>query len=124
MQHARGLTLRVNEDFFWLEYGETSKIFNLTPATSSYRSIYHSYKMVFVQNTVITRSNHMSYDLYLSLVDFQTVFIGSRNDSFLVGNYKSLIVLYTIYIPAINTNLFNLNIFCYIRCAGTGFGLW
>lgn len=62
----------------------------------------------------------MRYDLYLSLVDFQTGLTGSCNDSFLVGNYKSLDVLFNIYITVINSNLFK----PFFRCAGTGFRLW
>lgn len=71
--------------------------FNLTPARGSYRSTDHAYKMVFVQTTASNRSNHINDDLYLSLVDFQTILSRSLDEIFLVGEYIILLTfqLYT-----------------------------
>ncbi|KAL0898753.1 hypothetical protein Bca101_082714 [Brassica carinata] len=44
----------------------------------------HSYKMAFVHNTTITRSNHVNEDMFLSLVDFQLVMSGSLQQCFLI----------------------------------------
>ncbi|KAF8109081.1 hypothetical protein N665_0103s0036 [Sinapis alba] len=43
-------------------------------ATGMYRSTDHSYKMGFVYNTTIKRSNHVNEDMCLSLVDFNNHF--------------------------------------------------
>ncbi|KAF8087310.1 hypothetical protein N665_0591s0014 [Sinapis alba] len=44
----------------------------------------HSYKMSIVQNTTITRSPLVNKDIFLSLIDFQSVLGGSLKTSFLI----------------------------------------
>uniref|UniRef100_A0A0D2ZQK8 Replication protein A 70 kDa DNA-binding subunit B/D first OB fold domain-containing protein n=1 Tax=Brassica oleracea var. oleracea TaxID=109376 RepID=A0A0D2ZQK8_BRAOL len=58
--------------------------FSLSPANGCYRSTDHSYKMSFVQNRTITRSPLVNEDMFLSLVDFQSVLSGSLNPNFLI----------------------------------------
>ncbi|KAF8081461.1 LOW QUALITY PROTEIN: hypothetical protein N665_0885s0008 [Sinapis alba] len=57
---------------------------SLSPATGSYRSTDHSYKMIIVQNTTITRSPLLNEDIFLNLVDFQSVLSGTLNPNFLI----------------------------------------
>ncbi|KAL0733979.1 hypothetical protein Bca4012_010189 [Brassica carinata] len=64
--------------------GRNIQNFSLSPATGMYRSTEHSYKMSFVHNTTITRSNHVNEDTFLSLVDFQLVMSGSLQQCFLI----------------------------------------
>ncbi|KAF2606924.1 hypothetical protein F2Q68_00043893 [Brassica cretica] len=58
--------------------------FSLSPANGCYQSTDHSYKMSFVQNRTITRSPLVNEDMFLSLVDFQSVLSGSLNPNFLI----------------------------------------
>ncbi|CAN6883421.1 unnamed protein product [Brassica oleracea] len=58
--------------------------FSLSPANGCYRSTDHSYKMSFVQNRTITKSPLVNEDMFLSLVDFQSVLSGSLNPNFLI----------------------------------------
>ena len=58
--------------------------FQIAPASGAYRTTNHSWKMSFNQNTVVTRSNHVNDELYLSLTDFQTVLSGTFDDNFLI----------------------------------------
>ncbi|CAF1705000.1 unnamed protein product, partial [Brassica napus] len=44
----------------------------------------NTWKMVFNQNTVITRSNHVNDELYLNLTDFQSVLSGTLDENFLI----------------------------------------
>ena len=76
--------------------------------------------MVFNQNTVITRSNHVNDELYLNLTDFQSVLSGTLDENFLIGKHINIIGLATIYYVTIYTNVY---IFFY-RCAGSSYGLW
>lgn len=59
--------------------------FQIAPAGRAYRTTNHSWKMSFNQNTAVTRSNHVNDELYLSLIDFQTVLSGTLDDNFLIG---------------------------------------
>ncbi|KAJ4915417.1 hypothetical protein Rs2_00967 [Raphanus sativus] len=47
--------------------------FTLSPSTGMYRATDHPFKMSIIQNTAITRSTLINEDMFLSLVDFQTV---------------------------------------------------
>ncbi|CAN6851709.1 unnamed protein product [Brassica oleracea] len=59
--------------------------FQITPAGRAYRTTDHTWKMVFNQNTVITRSNHVNDELYLNLTDFQSVLSGTLDENFLIN---------------------------------------
>ncbi|KAH0890458.1 LOW QUALITY PROTEIN: hypothetical protein HID58_052887 [Brassica napus] len=82
MQAAKRLTLRVKEDFFWLEYGTTSE--TSKPAGGAYRTTNHIYKISFNQATVVTQSNFMNDELYLNLVDFQSVLSETLDEKLLI----------------------------------------
>ncbi|XP_056847408.1 uncharacterized protein LOC130498082 [Raphanus sativus] len=56
----------------------------VSPAGGAYRTTNHAWKIVFNQNTSITRSNHSNDELYLDLVDFQTVLSGTLDDNLLI----------------------------------------
>ncbi|KAF3524597.1 hypothetical protein F2Q69_00046389 [Brassica cretica] len=56
----------------------------ITPAGGAYRTTDHTWKMVFNQNTVITRSNHVNDELYMNLTDFQSVLSGTFDENFLI----------------------------------------
>ncbi|CAN6857799.1 unnamed protein product, partial [Brassica oleracea] len=58
--------------------------FQITPAGGAYRTTYHTWKMVFNQNTAITRSNHLNDELYLNLTDFQSILSGTLDENFLI----------------------------------------
>ncbi|XP_018460228.2 uncharacterized protein LOC108831164 [Raphanus sativus] len=58
--------------------------FQVSPAGGAYRTTNHAWKIVFNQNTSITRSNHSNDELYLDLVDFQTVLSGTLDDNLLI----------------------------------------
>ncbi|XP_018479594.1 uncharacterized protein LOC108850590 [Raphanus sativus] len=58
--------------------------FQIAPAGGAYRTTNHSWKKSFNQNTAVTRSNHVNDELYLSLIDFQTVLSGTLDDNFLI----------------------------------------
>ncbi|CAN6997163.1 unnamed protein product [Brassica oleracea var. botrytis] len=58
--------------------------FQITPAGGAYRTTYNTWKMVFNQNTVITRSNHVNDELYLNLTDFQSVLSRTLDEKFLI----------------------------------------
>ncbi|KAJ4902349.1 hypothetical protein Rs2_16300 [Raphanus sativus] len=58
--------------------------FTLTPSTGMYRSTDHPFKMSIIQSTSITKSTLNNEDMYLSLVDFQTVLGGSLKTCFLI----------------------------------------
>ncbi|RID40625.1 hypothetical protein BRARA_J00657, partial [Brassica rapa] len=61
--------------------------FTLSPSTGMYRVTDHPYKMSIVQNTTMTRSPLVNEDMFLSLVDFQSVLGGSLKTCFLIGNF-------------------------------------
>lgn len=67
--------------------------FHVRSAGGAFRTTNHTYKIVFNQNTVVTRSSFMNDDLYLNLVDFQTILSGTLNEKFLIGKY----ITYTPY---------------------------
>ncbi|KAL0716351.1 hypothetical protein Bca4012_065673 [Brassica carinata] len=58
--------------------------FQITPAGGAYRTTNHTWKIVFNQKTVITRSNHYNEELYLDLIDFQTVLSGTLDENLLI----------------------------------------
>ncbi|WZY76219.1 hypothetical protein YC2023_022603 [Brassica napus] len=58
--------------------------FTLSPSTGMYRATDHPFKMSIIQNTAITRSPLINEDMFLSLVDFQTVLGGSLKTCFLI----------------------------------------
>ncbi|KAL0696756.1 hypothetical protein Bca4012_063936 [Brassica carinata] len=58
--------------------------FHVRPAGGAFRTTNHTYKIVFNQNTVVSRSSFMNDDLYLNLVDFQTILSGTLNEKFLI----------------------------------------
>ncbi|KAF2606429.1 hypothetical protein F2Q68_00043335 [Brassica cretica] len=58
--------------------------FQITHAGGAYRTTDHTWKMVFNQNTAITRSNHLNDELYLNLTDFQSVLSGTLDENFLI----------------------------------------
>ena len=89
------------------------------PAGGAYRTTDNTWKMVFNQNTVITRSNHVNDELYLNLTDFQSVLSRTLDEKFLIGKHINIIGLATIYCVKIYTNVY---IFCE-RCAGSSYGL-
>ncbi|CAF1899578.1 unnamed protein product [Brassica napus] len=84
MRICKRLTLRVKEDFFWLEYGNIRN-FQVRPAGGAYRTTNHIYKISFNQATVVTRSNFMNDELYLNLVDFQSVLSETLDEKLLIG---------------------------------------
>ncbi|CAF2085862.1 hypothetical protein HID58_022526 [Brassica napus] len=57
--------------------------FQITPAGGAYRTTDHTWKIVFNQNTVVTRSNHVD-ELYLNLSDSQSVLSGTLDENFLI----------------------------------------
>ena len=68
--------------------------FTLSPSTGMYRATDHPFKMSIIQNTAITRSPLINEDMFLSLVDFQTVLGGSLKTCFLIGNYLRNLLIY------------------------------
>ncbi|KAH0942763.1 hypothetical protein HID58_002400 [Brassica napus] len=58
--------------------------FQITPAGGTYRTTDHTWKIVFNQNTAVSRSNHVNDELYLNLSDFQTVLSGTLDENFLI----------------------------------------
>ncbi|CAN6990078.1 unnamed protein product, partial [Brassica rapa subsp. trilocularis] len=58
--------------------------FQITPAGGAYRTTDHTWKIVFNQNTAVSRSNHVNDELYLNLSDFQTVLSGTLDENFLI----------------------------------------
>ncbi|CAN7118288.1 unnamed protein product [Brassica rapa subsp. narinosa] len=58
--------------------------FTLSPSTGMYRATDHPFKMSIIQNTAITRSPLNNEDMFLSLVDFQTVLGGSLKTCLLI----------------------------------------
>nr|VDD24949.1 unnamed protein product [Brassica oleracea] len=58
--------------------------FTLSPSTGMYRATDHPFKMSIIQNTAITRSPLINKDMFLSLVDFQTVLGGSLKTCLLI----------------------------------------
>nr|VDD54595.1 unnamed protein product [Brassica oleracea] len=67
--------------------------FALSHATGIYRPTEDSYKMSFVHNTTITRSNNVKEDIFLSLVDFQFVMSGSLQPCFLIDVITQVVEL-------------------------------
>ena len=67
--------------------------FTLSPSTGMYRATDHPFKMSIIQNTAITRSPLINEDMFLSLVDFQTVLGGSLKTCFLIGNYLRILLI-------------------------------
>ncbi|CAG7894395.1 unnamed protein product, partial [Brassica rapa] len=59
--------------------------FQVRPAGGAYRTTNHIYKISFNQATVVTRSNFMNDELYLNLVDFQSVLSGTLDEKLLIG---------------------------------------
>ncbi|KAF3512425.1 hypothetical protein F2Q69_00003266 [Brassica cretica] len=60
------------------------KNFQVRPAGGAYRTTNHIYKISFNQATVVSRSNFMNDDLYLNLVDFQSVLSGTLDEKLLI----------------------------------------
>ncbi|CAN6870781.1 unnamed protein product [Brassica oleracea] len=60
------------------------KNFQVRPAGGAYRTANHIYKISFNQETIISRSNFMNDDLYLNLVDFQSVLSGTLDEKLLI----------------------------------------
>ncbi|WZZ42821.1 hypothetical protein YC2023_039080 [Brassica napus] len=84
MQHAKGLTLKVKGRILTVGAWHYLRNFQITPAGGAYRTTDNTWKMVFNQNTVITRSNHVNDELYLNLTDFQSVLSGTLDENFLI----------------------------------------
>ncbi|CAN6937067.1 unnamed protein product, partial [Brassica oleracea] len=59
--------------------------FQVRPAGGAYRTTNHIYKISFNQATVVTRSNFMNDELYLNLVDFQSVLSETLDEKLLIG---------------------------------------
>ena len=70
--------------------------FQVRPAGGAYRTTNHIYKISFNQATVVTRSNFMNDELYLNLVDFQSVLSETLDEKLLIG--KDLIDSFYNYI--------------------------
>ncbi|XP_056854769.1 uncharacterized protein LOC130504203 [Raphanus sativus] len=58
--------------------------FHVRPAGGAFRTTNHTYKIVFNQATAVTRSNFINDELYLNLVDFQTVLTGTLDENLLI----------------------------------------
>ncbi|CAN6898125.1 unnamed protein product [Brassica oleracea] len=58
--------------------------FQVRPAGGAYRTTNHIYKISFNQATVVTRSNFMNDELYLNLVDFQSVLSETLDEKLLI----------------------------------------
>ncbi|KAF8100605.1 hypothetical protein N665_0220s0009 [Sinapis alba] len=58
--------------------------FSVTGAGGSYRSTGHKYRIAFVHNTKITISAHRDDNMFLNLVDFQTIESGLLDSNFLI----------------------------------------
>lgn len=94
--------------------------FHVRPAGGAFRTINHTYKIVFNQATAVTRSNFTNDELYLNLVDFQTVLNGTLDENLLIGKDLQLyfINLIIYFLQFIYFQCF------FNRCAGASFGLW
>ncbi|WZZ41278.1 hypothetical protein YC2023_037537 [Brassica napus] len=58
--------------------------FQVRPAGGAYRTTNHIYKISFNQATVVTQSNFMNDELYLNLVDFQSVLSETLDEKLLI----------------------------------------
>lgn len=59
--------------------------FHVRPAGGAFRTTNNPCKIVLNQSTVVTRSSFVNDDLYLNLIDFQTVLSGTLDEKFLIG---------------------------------------
>ncbi|KAF8103615.1 hypothetical protein N665_0187s0016 [Sinapis alba] len=65
-------------------HASCKKTYVVTGAGGSYRSTGHKYRIAFVHNTKITISSHRDDNMFLNLVDFQTIKSSLLDSNFLI----------------------------------------
>ena len=71
--------------------------FSLSQASGQYRPTSHPYKMTISDETVITNSEIIEDDIFLSLAKYEDIIDGTLKTHFLIGNAYMSIFLTTIF---------------------------
>lgn len=67
-------------------------VFSVTDAKGHFRTTKHAKKITFIKPTKITDCDYSNGDMFLSLMDFETVLSGKENSSFLIGKIYRLYI--------------------------------
>lgn len=61
----------------------------------SYRSTGHKYRLFFTHSTKITDSTHRDENMFLNIVDFDSIQSGLLDSNLLIGKFMNTVFLYT-----------------------------